>query len=106
MVRTGTRMTSNSMGNGTPWFSPALDLSAWMVTRTGASNDSDAAASVPVEDIRNLGEYLRGNDNDLAVVEFRKEVSWPDWEELAVNIKLHRLEEMAAKGELLSRPSM
>lgn len=69
-------------------FSFALDLSAWIVTQTGASNDSDAAASVPVEDIRNLGEYLRGNDNDLAVVEFRKEVSWPDWEELAMNIKL------------------
>jgi len=40
------------------------------------------------EERAKLQHYLANDTNDLSIVEIEKDVSWPDWEELAMNIKL------------------
>lgn len=78
-------------------FAFALDLSPW-VTPDGASAgfigaqaeaELGVAASLGIKesDLQKLREFLRHNRNDLAMVEMVKEVAWPEWEELATNIK-------------------
>jgi len=76
-------------------FSFALDLAPWVrpVPRTAGHGDTGATDGpetgiTPVE-LAILESFLDCNENDLATVELLKEVEWPDWEELATNIKSH-----------------
>lgn len=78
-------------------FAFALDLSPW-ITPDGSAhgyineqgeNELGISSSVGVKesDLAVLKEFLARNRNDLAMVEIVKEVTWPEWEELATNIK-------------------
>lgn len=86
-------------------FDFSLDLSPW-VTHVGdvegacdgnVDGQGDGGAGpalwngVAVDDLRKLRAFLEeedvGNGNDLTVVQFEKDIAWPEWEELATNIK-------------------
>lgn len=86
-------------------FTFSLDLSAWVV-REGSNEAVDPSsneASVPVaegivaEDLDKLTRFLGHDVNDLAIVEVSKEIAWPHWEELAMNIK-HRIRQCDYEG--------
>jgi len=87
-------------------FSFSLDVSPWIVPRTGPStritgNSSHGTSSIlSSEDRRILTEFLAPNSNDLAILEVVKEVDWPDWEELAFNIKAY-IRQHGFRGPLL-----
>jgi len=78
-------------------FAFALDLSPWLTPDGAASGYVDEQAEtelgigssigVKLTDLRLLRDFLSHNRNDLAMVELVKEVTWPEWEELATNIK-------------------
>lgn len=78
-------------------FSFGLDLSPWIVPDGASPGFISAeaetelgvtsAVGVNEEDLEKLRLFLGQNRNDLAMVELVKEVSWPEWEELAINIK-------------------
>lgn len=77
-------------------FTFSLDLSAWVVREVQTTLDGPTRDGVTrtlndgvlPEDRSTLQYYLTSDVNDLAYVELEKKVSWPDWEELATNIKL------------------
>lgn len=77
-------------------FSFSLDLSPWVVRETtrdgsepGPWHDNLALVNgVVADDLDNLTHYITRDRNDLAILELQKEVAWPNWEELATNIKL------------------
>jgi hypothetical protein len=87
-------------------FTFALDLSSW-VTRidrpahTQSSQTSNGSLQtehgVLVEDLARLRSFLADSKNDLASIDIEKSVSWPDWEELATNIKL-RIRQLGFRG--------
>lgn len=83
-------------------FSFALDLTPW-VARTSFrqpedTDDEDAPeAGVPSEDLLKLRRFLADDTNDMAIVEMRKTITWPCWEELAMNIK-HRVRQAGFQG--------
>lgn len=39
------------------------------------------------EDLSDVNYYINHDRNELAILDFKKEVVWPSWEELATNIK-------------------
>jgi len=79
-------------------FTFALDLSPWVV-RQGDNVNDDAGSFDPAlrgmqlrdgivsDDLDDLSHALQYDNNDLATMDMYKEVSWPNWEELATNIK-------------------
>jgi len=76
-------------------FSFALDLGPWLI-RDESQEDFSASADiprepgcvgVPEEDMSALSSFLASNTNDLACIDLHKQVEWPEWEELAANIK-------------------
>jgi len=86
-------------------FSFALDLSPWVV-REGSTDGSvpgpwsdniPLVDGVVADDLENVNYYITQNRNDLAVLDFQKEVAWPSWEELATNIK-HRIRQQGFPG--------
>jgi len=75
-------------------FTFSLDLSPWMVRedqtidRTGSLQHTRTLHDgVLPEDRSSLNYTLNGDTNDLSYVKIVKYVRWPDWEELATNIK-------------------
>jgi len=80
-------------------FSFALDLSPWILTsRAGVVSDSEEQTfGVHPEDRKLLSAFLDGNANELATVEMRKEVVWPEWQDLATNIR-SRLRQLGFEG--------
>lgn len=84
-------------------FTFSLDLSPWVV------RDSQMTRETPIqqqrslqdgvlpEDRSNLHNYLTNDANDLSYVEIAKKVSWPEWEELATNIK-HQIRQAGFTG--------
>eukprot|EP00931_Biecheleriopsis_adriatica_P008414 TRINITY_DN109602_c0_g1_i1.p1 TRINITY_DN109602_c0_g1~~TRINITY_DN109602_c0_g1_i1.p1 ORF type:complete len:439 (-),score=87.68 TRINITY_DN109602_c0_g1_i1:29-1249(-) len=70
-----------------PAFSYCLDLSSWLVPGERDGTADDRTDGVSSEDVAELDRFLQENQNDLGTVEFRKNVIWPGWEELATNIK-------------------
>jgi len=68
-------------------FSFALDLSPWMVRDGPAEADPPSSAGVQQDDLEMLSRWLADNQNDLACAHMVKEILWPGWEELAINIK-------------------
>jgi hypothetical protein len=73
-------------------FSFALDLAPWVRRAQVDSQGSLAVgfeAGIEPQDVPALEAFLEHDRNDLATVELYKEVDWPDWEELATNIKSH-----------------
>lgn len=100
-------------------FSYALDLSPWVVAEgirepaeaagisgagTEASPPRTHGAGISAEDIHRLRDYLANDHNDLSIVEIRKEVAWPSWEELATNIK-QRIRQQGFDGVVTVRRS-
>mmetsp|Transcript_26140 Transcript_26140/g.53740 ORF Transcript_26140/g.53740 Transcript_26140/m.53740 type:complete len:556 (-) Transcript_26140:73-1740(-) len=83
-------------------FSFALDLTPW-VARTSfrqpedTDDEDEPEAGVPSEDLRKLRSFLAEDTNDMAIVEMRKTITWPCWEELAMNIK-HRVRQAGFQG--------
>lgn len=92
-------------------FSFALDLSPWVV-RDGTSYSSESEGAVGqdshiagdrliegivYQDLQDLRDHIRHNRNDLSIIDLRKEVSWPNWEELATNIK-YRIRQSGFSG--------
>lgn len=92
-------------------FSFALDLSPWVVREgTNYPSESEGAAGhdghfvgdrlvdgIVAQDMDYLRYHICRDTNDLAIIDFRKEVSWPSWEELATNIK-HRIRQSGFNG--------
>mmetsp|Transcript_91089 Transcript_91089/g.257349 ORF Transcript_91089/g.257349 Transcript_91089/m.257349 type:complete len:496 (-) Transcript_91089:368-1855(-) len=76
-------------------FNLSLDVSHWVVhhtcpsTRTTSNSNNGTSRLISSKDRRILTEFLAPNSNDLAVLKVVKEVDWPDWEELAFNIKAY-----------------
>jgi len=68
-------------------FSFALDLSPWMVRDGPDEADPPSSAGVHQDDLETLRRWLSEDQNDLACVNMVKEISWPCWEDLAINIK-------------------
>eukprot|EP00930_Biecheleria_cincta_P017177 TRINITY_DN13737_c0_g1_i1.p1 TRINITY_DN13737_c0_g1~~TRINITY_DN13737_c0_g1_i1.p1 ORF type:complete len:395 (-),score=50.50 TRINITY_DN13737_c0_g1_i1:93-1277(-) len=81
-------------------FSYSLDLTPWVVpvsNRGEASGEHDAnvaredsqsvTAGLSEADVGIVGDFLRNNSNDLGTFSIEKQVEWPGWEELAINIK-------------------
>jgi hypothetical protein len=77
-------------------FSFSLDLSPWVqlaasrpACESSAAEDGLALSEGIVStDLGHLDDFITKDCNDLALVQVRKDVAWPDWEELATNIKL------------------
>jgi len=73
-------------------FSFALDLAPW-VRRAQVDGQGSVGVGIEAglepEDVPTLEAFLEHDWNDLATVEMYKEVDWPEWEELATNIKSH-----------------
>jgi len=85
-------------------FTFALDLSLWVVQENAEevlSADGETPLrldqSIVGEDLRNLRHFLAYDQNDLAMVEIEKNVAWPGWEELAMNIK-HQIRQRGFAG--------
>jgi len=79
-------------------FSFALDLSPWVVHDGGqAAAGAGSGAGVSVEDLERLRDFLEHDTNDLAALQIHKEIHWPDWEELATNIK-HQIRQRGFNG--------
>lgn len=84
-------------------FTFSLDLSPWVQRAMRTS------AACPRQQVRSLNEgvlpehrsivhnLLMHDRNDLTFVEIVKEVAWPDWEELATNIK-HQIRQSGFHG--------
>lgn len=110
MQVTGFSPTCSSGRYSVPWrgrqyrvaFDFSLDLSPWVAHAgdvegacAGGHRDEGACPDlwngVLVDDLRKLRAFLEeedsGNGNDLTVVHFEKDIAWPEWEELATNIK-------------------
>jgi len=76
-------------------FSFALDLSPWLVREgelmPAVDPDGPAwaegAVGVSAEDRTRLRDFLANDTNDLSFVVVQKKTMWPEWEELATNIK-------------------
>jgi hypothetical protein len=78
-------------------FSFALDLSAWLVrdgeppprsANGGLSiEEEESMAGVSEQQIAKLRNWLESDTNDLSYINLCKEVSWPNWEDLATNVK-------------------
>jgi len=97
-------------------FSFALDLSPWVVREgTSYSSESEGAAGhesriagerliegIVAQDLEELRDHICHDSNDLSIVDLRKEVSWPNWEELATNIK-HRIRQSGFNGIITVR---
>lgn len=64
----------------------------------------EAAVGMSTDDLAKLRTFLARDRNDLAMVEIHKEVDWPDWEELATNIKL-RIRQRGFQGIITVRRS-
>jgi hypothetical protein len=77
-------------------FSFSLDLSPWVVRMNGrdasmSTNGRDEVGlvdGVVAEDLDHVEYFINRSRNDLALLQVDREVAWPDWEELATNIKL------------------
>jgi len=84
-------------------FTFSLDLSPWVVRETQTIGQSPVQMTrslhdgVLPEDRSSLHHYLTSDQNDLAYVEIAKKVTWPDWEELATNIK-HQIRQRGFTG--------
>jgi hypothetical protein len=68
-------------GHASPQAADRHEATAVLSDRNGL------AAGISFADLDVLEKFLEGSRNDLATVELTKEVEWPDWEELATNIK-------------------
>jgi len=85
-------------------FNFSLDLSPWIIHAGDVESACQLPANIPsngalpalwngvaVDDLRKLRTFLEdegsGESNDLTVVRFEKNIAWPEWEELATNIK-------------------
>lgn len=85
-------------------FTFSLDLSPWVVRETHTTTSAGPTqqrrslhdGALP-EDRSAVHYFLRHDKNDLSYVEITKEVSWPDWEELATNIK-HQIRKSGFTG--------
>jgi len=85
-------------------FTFSLDLSPWMVRETQTVDQTSPLQptrtlhdGVLPEDRSSLNYVLTSDNNDLGYVEIVKHVKWPDWEELATNIK-HRIRQSGFNG--------
>lgn len=85
-------------------FTFSLDLSPWMVRETQTVDQTSSLQptrslhdGVLPEDRSSLNYLLNSDNNDLGYVEIVKHVKWPDWEELATNIK-HRIRQSGFNG--------
>lgn len=84
-------------------FTFSLDLSPWVerATRTGGTGPNQQVRSlhdgVLPEHRSILSHHLALDNNDLSYIELVKEVEWPDWEELATNIK-HQIRQSGFNG--------
>jgi len=71
-------------------FSFSLDLSTWTSRLPSSSptggHDQEGFALVDLDTIR---AFLTDDSNDLEMLDIRKKVVWPGWEELAQSIKEH-----------------
>lgn len=108
---TGYRPVPEDMYDGVSWrgenfqmaFTFSLDLSPWVqrATHTIAADPKEQAKllydGMLPKDRSIINHVLMQNNNDLAFVELVKEVAWPDWEELATNIK-HRIRQSGFNG--------
>lgn len=86
-------------------FTFSLDLSPWVVRESNASTSPAQQTrslhdGVLPEDRSRLRCVLEHCHNDLCHVELVKEVIWPDWEELATNIK-HRIRQSGFDGVIV-----
>lgn len=78
-------------------FNFALDLSHWVVPEEWADCCAESVVSpssrVPLfggleaSEMERLQEFLEKDRNDLATVVLYKHVAWPDWEDVATNIR-------------------
>lgn len=84
-------------------FTFSLDLSPWVErsTHTAGTGPSQQVRSlhdgVLPEHRSILSHHLALDNNDLSYIELVKEVEWPDWEELATNIK-HQIRQSGFNG--------
>lgn len=88
-------------------FSFALDLANWIARGDGADHGHVPANrhGVSSDGLRQLHRFLRAEGNSLACVELRKDIDWPQWEDLATNIKL-RIKQSGFNGLVtVHRPS-
>lgn len=104
-------------------FAFSLDLSCWVVPATpstpppesGSAGPSSGASrslaadlspdGVNLADVANLRDFLTRNEqpsplnNDMAIVEMQKFITWTNWEELATNIKL-QMRQLGFRGTI------
>jgi len=77
-------------------FTFSLDISPWVVReisnhafeRPGNGESILLQDGVVAEDMELLRQFLAHDMNDLGTVEMSKEILWPNWEELATNMKI------------------
>lgn len=86
--------------NYTVAFTFALDLSPWVVRMERLDDGSGNQAldnGLTSEHMMQLRQFLAMNNNDLAIIDLAKQISWQDWEELATNIK-HQIRQCGFDG--------
>eukprot|EP00928_Gymnodinium_smaydae_P099393 TRINITY_DN9465_c0_g1_i1.p1 TRINITY_DN9465_c0_g1~~TRINITY_DN9465_c0_g1_i1.p1 ORF type:complete len:693 (-),score=157.42 TRINITY_DN9465_c0_g1_i1:181-2259(-) len=85
-------------------FAFTLDLSPWVQKASGPYGQSLGSPplgsneeGIALSDIEGLREFLGNNSDDLCSLDMIKTISWPKWEELAMNIK-HRVRQHGFRG--------
>jgi len=77
-------------------FDFSLDLSRWLVRETsegsiisgtGTQTPQALFEGMKVEELEDLQRFLQQDRNDLGTVILHKEVAWPGWEDLAINLR-------------------